>query len=366
MKKRLILFAVIILVLTGCQENESKSIIDVPSDLIIEDENNTLEISDSEPPITEDGLMVRLRTKGSEEYRDISFESDTSIDVPQKVGYTFCGYQDDQGVTYIDETGKFVREYHGTELLVLWAQFIPDEFNVLICKDNQQLEGFNKITCKYDADIQKDLPFGREILKDRKKDNTESCVIIGFANTDNEQIIFNDGKSVTPKSLGNLVNYEDKVLSLNIVTTDITYLWSCLDTRTISNDGFLKQKLGVEEYKYDTFSIKDQIDIDALKTLGYKKAILNFEISIDTENASPRIKILPQKASKNKDLKKNFIIDTGKIEKEDLDELGKYSKEYSVPIDNITGDFYIYYNSEGIFSKTWNSTSITVEIQFIK
>ena len=316
-----------------------------------------------------------LKTEDSEEYRSIFIKKGEDIDIPKKTGYTFHGYQDNQGVTYIDETGKITRDYYGTDTLELLAKYTPDEYSILICKDNQPLEDFNKIICKYDVDMKQDLPIGREIIKNRKTDNAESYVIVGFTNQENQQIIFYDENPVTPKSLEMMINHEEKILPLNIKTTDITYLWSCLDTRIISKDGFLKQELGTEKKVFDEFSIADTIDIEVLKSLGYQNVIMNLEFSIISQNekVSPRIKILSKEAKKEKELKEKkkeeeniLLFDTEEIKLEELKQVGIYSGSISIPIDSISGEFYIYYNSEGILNKTWNCTSITIELQFTK
>ena len=298
-----------------------------------------------------------------EEYRDVSIQKGVSIEIPHILGYTFQGYEDEQGTKYIDENGNFVRDYYGTELLTLWAQYIPDEYEIVICENNMPLENFNKIICKYDAAIYNDLPFGREIKKDRKEDKEESYVVIGFADEDSEQIISLGQEEVTLKSLGDYANHEEKELMLNIVSTDITYFWNNLNTRIISNDGFLKQNL--EGKCYDTFSTNEDVDLDILKALGYKEAVIKLEFSFETEAASPRIVVLNQAAVKKKELKKNVIIDTDKIRIEELE--GKnYCNEYIIPMEELTGEFYVYYNSEDVLGKEWNCTSITMEIRFVK
>ena len=89
------------------------------------------------------------------------------------------------------------------------------------------------------------------------------------------------------------------------------------------------------------------------------------EFSFETEAASPRIVVLNQGAVKKKELKKNVIIDTDKIKIEELE--GKnYCNEYIIPMEELTGEFYVYYNSEDVLGKEWNCTSITMEIEFKK
>lgn len=376
MKKRLIVIFFMILLLIGCDIEEDvdfstvtaensipNPITKVKKEEVVADKFQDSEDKDNDKLVKQG--TARLKTLGTEEYRDVIIKKGASIELPHILGYSFQGYEDEQGTCYIDKNGKFTRDYYGTELLILWAKYLPNEYEIVMCHNNVPLEKFNIITCKYNSKIYDDLPFGREIEKNRKEDKDESYVVIGFADASGNQIISLEQEEVVFSDLEKYADHDGKILQLNIVSTDITYFWHNLSTRIISNNGFLKQELGNEKVSCDMFSVLEDIDLETLVKLGYKNAIVNLEFSFEADKAKPRVIILTEEASKKKELKKEAIIDTGKIKTDEVDG-NIYSNRYIVPIEDISGDFYVYYNSDGVSGKEWNCTSITMEIHFIK
>ena len=225
--------------------------------------------------------QLRLRTDVSDEYRDVTLKLGEKVDVPNRQGYRFIGYQDkknEDGVTYIDENGVYTMEYHGTELLVLWPKFEPIEYCITICEEGIPLKEASKLICKFDENITDDLPWGKEIIKDRKADDRESYVITGFEVEGGQYGITDASQKLLLKKLQDYANHDERTLSLDVLTTDITYLWNNLNTREVSNRGFLKQEATSKNQAYDYFSISEDIDLEKLIGLGFKK--VKFELTI--------------------------------------------------------------------------------------
>ena len=348
----------------GCGDASDTSVSDEPAtqDILDTSEEQEEEIVYPEEENIPEG-MIRLRTDISEEYRDVILKLGDYVDVPKRVGYTFDGYQDKNGVRYIDQNGKYILEYTGTDELVLWPIFMVDEYCIIICEENQPLKGFSKLICPYDENISDELPWGKEIKKNRKEEDFENYVIVGFATGDYKLNYSEKDNVIALKKLGDYVDHDEKTLSLNIVTTDISYIWQCLETRVINNKGFLKQSLNKDKAVHDKFSITKSIDVEQLKQIGYQNVNFSIDIAKDAGEGIPRVIVTSEKAVKEKDLKKSdsiVLVDTGKIKE------NSFNCNYIIPIDKITGEFYVYYNSETITNKTWDCNAITIELEFVK
>lgn len=369
MRKRILMFFIllILLIVAGCSGKEDSSSLDlVPTNNKMEDIEETEEVP-VYPAIEPDSEHeIRIRTDISDEYRDVTLAVGEYVDIPHRQGYTFHGYQDDKnggGVTYIDEKGQYINEYHGTELLVLWPVYTANEYRITICEEGKPLECINDFICDYDEALN-GLPWENVIVRDGADKSDKNSVIIGFTAGDGQLTLESKDKSVTVKKLEEYANHQENTLSLNVLTTDIEYSWSCLNTRRVSNDGLLKQTFETKGEGYDVFSLNEDIDIEALKNIGYKEVKVDLTMCSLQGDGIPRIVVTSQEAIKNKDIKKYTLIDTDKI-KEDV-QTKEYFNSYLIPIDDLTGDFYVYYNCETIGNKTWDCSSITIEFEFLK
>lgn len=305
---------------------------------------------------------ARLLTYESEEYRDIKLIIDEYVDVPNRVGYTFNGYLDEENdIYYIDADGKILRKVPGGGKVILSPKYSADEYEIVIYKDDKEMD--NRIKCKYDASFKKNLPFGTIFDGDRKVDGQESCVVIGFA-ANNNILIENDDKDITPKMLGDAVNHETKSIHLDVVTSDITYCEQRTLNFTINDEGYLKQYL--DGKTYDVFSLKEKMDLSALKNLRYKKVKFHVLMAIQDVKGEPSIKFLSKEATKKSHLKDYLLYETGNIEEKEINENDNYIIDFEIPISKLKENIYIYYNANGILKSSWNCSTLTVEIEITK
>lgn len=358
-KIKIILFVLMISFLFGCSNNKK----DEPTRTI--DPMDQQEPSDNCPVVEPN---MRLKSVTNDEYRDVLLECGDSVDVPNRVGYTFNGYddcKDGEGVVYIDEKGQCIKEYHGTELLMLWPDYTPNEYRITICKEKEPLTEISDLICSYNENFCDDLPWEKVLKRNRKTDNEESFVIVGFSAEDFQLNYDDKNKEFTVHKLDKYVNHQEKTLCLNVITSDITDIWQCLDNREITNKGLLEQIIGKDKESCDYFSIKKDIDIESLQELGYKEVKYKLTIAKTGGDGTPRIVITSKKIRKNKEFKEYTLIDTEKIEKEEFQN-GEFVQKDTIPIEDLTGNFYVYYNSENLRKKTWDCGAITMELEFKK
>lgn len=371
LKKVLLLSLCAVFLLMGCgkekaPEESDPNTIDLPEDNPEEPED--IVYPEVEPESDE---TYRLRTDVSEEYRDISLNVGESINVPRRQGYTFHGYHDarqGEGVQYIDETGKLVKEYHGTKKpLVLWPYYTANKYRITICENGSPLTECSELVCPYDENICDDLPWGKEIVKDRKIDDDESYVITGFLVDDYKLTLEDKGRKLLFNKLEMYADHGKETLELDVITSDITYLWNeRLSSRRITNKGFLEQKVNENKKPYDYFSIAEDVDLEALKELGYKDVEITLTITVGQGKGTPTVSVTTKKASKAKDVEENAIIETGKIKTEDLDKTGQFVESYTIPVKRIKDSFFVYYNSDNWGNGTWSCDAISLEFEFVK
>lgn len=345
-----------------------------------------VEPAPAEPVNAEPVKNVRLRTAGSSEYRDVSLEKGDTIDVPARVGYTFKGYWNDTGekespdaVQYIDETGTMIREYRGIDPLVLYARYTPDEYNVVFYKDGKPLPGTNKIGCNYEANFLKDLPLGREFIRDRKTNHENSYVITGFADAEGTSVLVPNSSTLTVQMLENysgVVDHETKTATLNVLTEDIYYFKQLTSLNdTIGNKGLLKQALhqtmDAQERTYYLFDLSETTDVAALQELGYQTAKIKMTVQLDKNKGRPRICVTASPAAKESEAKGDHALFDASVSKKDLqgEEGGDamYEASFEQPVASMTNQLYVYCNSKTLFSKeTWTVKLVSMEVQFVK
>ena len=112
--------------------------------------------------------------------------------------------------------------------------------------------------------------------------------------------------------------------------------------------------------------IDGQHRLEALKELGYNEAKIKLTIAVGKGKGTPTVSVMTQKAGKTKTIEEKAIIDTGKIEKKELNELGEFVHSYTVSIKKLSDDFFVYYNSDNWGSDTWSCDAITMELEFVK
>lgn len=390
--KKSLSFLLAAILLTGCGGNNSSSQPESGADSSdistasestdtdkTDEENIYIPSPEEEPPTAEsDYKQARLRSNTSEEYRDIDLIPDNQVDVPNRTGYTFLGYwdtADGTGRQYIDETGKILRDDSPEELVVLYPAYDANEYSVILCEDGGPLNNFNRILCKYDQDIVKDLPLGREL----PSSDDPQRVIIGFKNAAGTLLI---GPSRNEKTLKNLASeeggaeifdHENRTVYLDIATSDLSYTSHNYDTRTITADNYTEQSLDSDNTVYDRIEMPDTIDLAALKTLGYESAQFSVEYVISSENKeAAHIRIIADSKASEKDsvVKDDSVV---KIDVDDDDFKDETSpntgkQTHDIDLNELEEIMRIYYKSKGIlfWKKEWTLTSIDIKVTIQK
>jgi len=290
-----------------------------------------------------------------EVYYTITLKKGRVIQTLNKEGYEFAGYYTEDDVNYVTKDGKVIREYHGVEELNLYPKFIPLDYDIRFFSNGKEI-GIAKRTCSYDMNMVCILPFG-EVLGDE-------CVI-GFQDETGNIIIDTNTDEIYLKDLQNILDKESREIKLEVIKTLTKYQESRLDTYEISDSGFFKQKLNIEGKAYDLCSLKDKVDVQALKKLHYNQVEIELICQIQEEDTGDQyIRLYPKKTTNKRD---DYIMDSGKIENMTKEEDTQYTMKEIVPIEKLeSGEIYIYYNAGGIWENNWISRAMTISLTFQK
>lgn len=259
--------------------------------------------------------------------------------------------------------------------MVLYPAYDANEYSVILCEDGVPLNNFNRILCKYDQDIVKDLPLGREL----PSSDDPQRVIIGFKNAAGTLLI---GPSRNEKTLKNLASeeggaeifdHENRTVYLDIATSDLSYTSHNYDTRTITADNYTEQSLDSDNTVYDRIEMPDTIDLAALKALGYESAQISVEYVISSENKeAAHIRIIADSKASEKDsvIKDDSVV---KIDVDDDDFKNETSPNtgkptHDIDLNELEEIMRIYYKSKGIlfWKKEWTLTSIDIKVTIKK
>lgn len=306
-----------------------------------------------------DATNAVLYTGQKGNYMELHLKKGETIDVLQKSGYDLVGYENSSGVKYVDADGKVLKEYVGNNILLLKASFSAQDFTIRFFRENNRATDLNQIICAFDKPISAaDLHVGNVIGDD--------C-IIGFTDKSGNDVVSASKKKVYIEDLGACVNYSECTVDLYIKTTCISFHKERLDTYEVTTDGFLNQSLNTAGKQYDTISIADYTDLSALKALGYENVTIQIETEIRATNGKQLIRILNAWPEEKKELDDVTIFDSGKIDLANTD--GKsmtYTNTVTIPIEQISDDIFIAYNSEGMGfgNKDWKSECVSITITF--
>ena len=291
-------------------------------------------------------------------YMELSLRKGSHIDVLQKRGYLFEGYETKDGVQYVDSNGKVVKDYIGNNTLLLNASFLPEEFTVRFYINEQQAKDLNSVIYSFDKPLEpSSIHLGKEI---------NGVCIIGYKDYAGNLVIEPNTQSINIKDLGACVDYDAKTVDLHAVTTDVALSHIRASTYQVSDKGFLEQSLDSKGTKYDFADVDECIDISALKTLGYANATINIECDIRAESGKQQIIVLRDWPETDKGVKEVTLFDSGKIDYANSDE--SYKGSITVPIDEIGPSIYVAYTSHGlpIKSSGWKSDGLEIVISFSK
>ena len=301
-----------------------------------------------------------VHTGQSGVYMELSLQKGSHIDVLQKRGYTFEGYETKDGVQYVDSTGKVTKEYIGNNKLLLKASFLPEEFTVRFFLDGQQSKDLNSVIYFFDEPLDPaSIHLGKEL--------NGTCVI-GFEDGGGNQVISADTESISIKDLGACVDYDAKTVDLHAITIDVALSYVRKNTYQINDNGFLKQSLDSKGTKYDSVDLEKETDIGALKALGYTTATIHIECSFKTESGKPQIKVLKEWPKEKKDIKNATLSNKNDDNKNFDEEKNRYYNTITIPMDELGSSIYVAYNTSGVPLKSdgWKSDGVEVKVSFSK
>lgn len=299
-----------------------------------------------------------VHTGQSGGYMELTLKKGSRIDVLQKRGYTFEGYETKDGVQYVDSNGTVVKEYIGNNTLLLKAAFLPAEFTVRFFLDGRQTKDLNSVIYSFDKPLDpSSIHLGKEL---------NGTCIIGYKDKAGNLVVKANTKSINIKDLGASVDYEANTVDLHAVTTDVALSHVRANTYQVSDKGFLKQSLDSKGTKYDFVVVDECVDIDALKVLGYANATISIECDIKAESGKQQIKILRDWPETEKEVKDVTLFDSKKVDYTNTNT--SYTGSVTVPIDEIGESIYIVYTAHGlpIKSNGWKSDGMEVKVSFSK
>lgn len=299
-----------------------------------------------------------VHTGQSGVYMELSLQKGAHIDVLQKRGYTFEGYETKDGVQYVDSTGKVIKEYIGNNKLLLKASFLPEEFTVRFFLDGQQSKDLNSVIYFFDEPLD---PASIHLSKE-----LNGACIIGFEDGVGNQVINADTESISIKDLGACVDYDAKTVDLHAVTTDVVLSHIRASTYQVTDKGFLEQSLDSKGTKYDFVDVDECVDINALKALGYINATISIECDIKAESGKQQITILSDWPETEKGLKDVTLFDSEKLDYANMNE--SYKDSITLPIDDVDSSLYVAYTAHGLPIKSdgWKSDGMEVKVSFSK
>ena len=109
----------------------------------------------------------------------------------------------------------------------------------------------------------------------------------------------------------------------------------------------------------------EEVDIQALKSLGYQSAKIELSCLIqEVDTGDQYIRVYAQKASSRND---EFLMESGKIEDMEQAEEKLYTMEAVIPIEKLESrELYVYYNAGGFGNDDWVSRGMTISVVFTK
>ncbi|NBI68199.1 hypothetical protein D1646_15600 [Pseudoflavonifractor sp. 60] len=156
-----------------------------------------------------------VHTGQSGGYMELTLKKGSRIDVLQKRGYTFEGYETKDGVQYVDSNGTIVKEYIGNNTLLLKAAFLPAEFTVRFFLDGQQTKDLNSVIYSFDKPLDpSSIHLGKEL---------NGVCIIGYKDKAGNLVVKANTKSINIKDLGASVDYEANTVDLHASQP----MWHC-------------------------------------------------------------------------------------------------------------------------------------------
>lgn len=311
--------------------------------------------------------------QSGDSYRQFHLVKGSTVEILERQGYRFDGYKSGDGVTYVDENGEVIKECAEKDLLYLKAEFEPEEFTINFFQNGRTETDKATLTCLYTDDILPELRLGRTI---KNSEGDELCVV-GYADENGNIVIDGNDISVKIEDLVGCVNYTDKTVNLYDIITPISWKQVRLNAYDVSDKGILNQTLNSSGIAKDVFDIGENIDVVALKSVGYTYAEITLECEISAMGGTQYIQVLNAWPDDKKEIENHLLLDSGKIEiKTESGESETYTEQPTkVSIDNFIDEdgntiecIYVGYNAGGlpIAKKNWTSGSMSIEIKFLK